>query len=143
MTHIMVLAGPNLNLLGVREPDIYGHETLEDIRSMCEQEAQKHGWSAELRQSNYEGDLVTWIQEARETASAIIINAAAYTHTSIAIHDALKMFEGPIIEVHHSDPSKREAFRHISYIEPLAAAVYKGHGAKGYTMAFDHLASML
>ena len=143
MTHILVLIGPNLNLLGIREPEIYGHETLEDIREMCRKDAEGHGWTSGLRQSNYEGDLVTWIQEARESADAIIINAAAYTHTSIAIHDALKMFEGPIIEVHHSDPSQREPFRHVSYIEPLAAKVIKGHGAKGYTMAMDALATML
>ncbi|MCB9963588.1 MAG: type II 3-dehydroquinate dehydratase [Rhodospirillales bacterium] len=140
MKKILILIGPNLNLLGIREPEIYGYETLADIETMCRTEGQKLGFEIELRQSNYEGDLVTWIQEARTGYDGMIINAAAYTHTSIAIHDALRFLSVPIIEVHQSDPKKREPFRHISYIEPLAAKVIAGHGAKGYLMALEWLA---
>ncbi len=138
---ILILNGPNLNMLGVREPEIYGRETLEDIESLCGKKAETLGFSIDFRQSNHEGELVTWIQQARGTFDAIIVNAAAYTHTSIALHDALKMFDGPIVEVHLSYPRTREPFRHVSYIEPLAALVIAGQGAQGYAMALEFLSS--
>lgn len=144
MAHkILILLGPNLNLLGRREPDIYGHETMQDIENMCRDKGNSLDIETELKQSNHEGELVTWIQGALDDTDAIIINAAAYTHTSLAIHDALKMFEGPILEVHHSDPQTREGFRKFSYIEPLATHIIKGKGAKGYSEALDALSTLL
>jgi len=140
---ILILNGPNLNMLGLREPEIYGHETLDDIKGMCLEKAQEYNWSVDFRQSNHEGELVEWIQEARNSHDALIINAAAYTHSSIAIHDALKLLNIPIIEVHISDPAKREEFRHFSYIEPCADDVIKGHGAKGYLMALDKIIDLI
>lgn len=137
---VLVLNGPNLNMLGVREPHIYGTQTLDDIRALCEAEAAALGMTVDFRQSNHEGELVTWIQQARDGCGAVVINAAAYTHTSVAIHDALKVLDVPVIEVHLSDPATREPFRHHSYIAPLAARVIKGHGAEGYRMALRHLA---
>ena len=130
---IMVLNGPNLNLLGQREPEIYGHDTLSDICDMCEEFGQTHNQEIDFRQSNHEGVLVDWIQEALDDYDALMINAGAYTHTSIAIHDALKILSVPVVEIHISDPTKREKFRHISYIEPIATKVIKGLGIKGYT----------
>jgi 3-dehydroquinate dehydratase-2 len=144
MHKILILNGPNLNMLGVREPEIYGHGTLGDIKKLCAAKAKKLGFSIDFRQSNHEGELVEWIQSAfTKKYSGIIINAAAYTHTSVAIHDALKMLNVPIIEVHLSDPAKREKFRHFSYIAPLAAAVIKGKGAKGYELALDKIKRLL
>lgn len=140
---IFILNGPNLNMLGLREPEIYGSETLDDIKGLCLEKAQSLGWSVDFRQSNHEGELVTWIQEARGSFEGIIINAAAYTHTSVAIHDALKTFEAPIIEVHLSEPKNREEFRHFSYIEPVAAHVITGQGAQGYVLALEKLSEVL
>jgi len=140
MSKIYILNGPNLNLLGTREPEIYGLDTLEDVNNLCRQTAQKHDIEADCRQSNHEGVLVDWIQEAIHDADGMIINAAAYTHTSIAIHDALKMLSCPIVEVHFSDISTREEFRHNSYISPLAAKIIKGHGKDGYVQAIDFIA---
>lgn len=139
MKKILILNGPNLNMLGVREPEIYGNQTLRDIENMCVEAGQRHDVEIVFRQSNHEGVLVDWIQEAHGVMDAIIINAAAYTHTSVAIHDALKMLNIPVIEVHLSDPKTREGFRHVSFIEPLATAVFAGHGAKGYVMAIEKL----
>lgn len=141
--NVMILNGPNLNLLGIREPEIYGHDTLSDVADMCEEYGQKHGLSIDFRQSNHEGTLVDWIQEAQEDVDGLVINAAAYTHTSIAIHDALKILSIPIVEVHISDPSEREKFRHISYVEPAATHIVKGKGIKGYTEALAFLAEQL
>lgn len=140
---IMIFNGPNLNMLGTREPDIYGTMTLRQIKNMCENHASEIGVMVDFRQSNHEGELITWIQEARQRANGIIINAAGYTHTSVAIHDALKLTDLPIIELHLSDPKKREAFRHHSYIEPLAKAVFAGHGPQGYIMAIDKMAELV
>ncbi|MFN3233355.1 MAG: type II 3-dehydroquinate dehydratase [Alphaproteobacteria bacterium] len=137
---ILVLNGPNLNLLGAREPEIYGHETLADIEEMVHQKATELGLAVDFRQSNEEGELVTWIQNARADADAIIINGAAYTHTSVAILDALMAFERPIIEVHLSNIFKREAFRHHSYVSQAAVGVICGLGAQGYLLALDALA---
>lgn len=140
MSRILLLNGPNLNLLGLREPEIYGHDTLADIEERATAHARALGHALECRQSNHEGDLVDWIQEARETADAIIINAGAYTHTSVAIHDALRAFDGMVVELHISDPKTREPFRHISYIEPLADVVIAGQGTRGYILALDAVA---
>lgn len=142
MKKILILNGPNLNMLGLREPEIYGDQTLDDVKGMCV-EAVADKATIDFRQSNHEGELVTWIQEARGDVHGIIINAAAYTHTSVAIHDALKLLDMPIIEVHISDPSKREEFRHTSYIQPLAAEVVKGKGARGYVEALEKLFKLL
>jgi 3-dehydroquinate dehydratase-2 len=136
---ITILNGPNLNLLGAREPEIYGTTTLADIEKMCEEAAKKAGFSIDFKQSNHEGDLIDWVQAAGKSGSPIIINAAGYTHTSVALHDALKAVKVPIIEVHLSDPKTRETFRHHSYIEPLATQSICGHGAKGYVLAIEAL----
>ncbi|PZQ46730.1 MAG: 3-dehydroquinate dehydratase [Micavibrio aeruginosavorus] len=140
---ILILNGPNLNMLGVREPSVYGHQTLQDIKVMCVERAGELSLSVDFRQSNHEGELVTWIQEERENICGLIINAAAYTHTSVAIHDALKLLNVPIVEVHLSDPATREDFRHFSYIEPLAAKIIKGKGAAGYVEAINTLSTLV
>lgn len=132
---IMVLNGPNLNMLGVREPEIYGTTTLDDIHNACDELAGDLGMSVDFRQSNHEGELVTWIQEARDASAGIIINAAAYTHTSVAIADALKMADIPVIEVHLSNIHKRERFRHRSFISGVADGMICGLGAESYTLA--------
>lgn len=143
MFRVLILNGPNLNMLGVREPEIYGSSTLADIEKLCVETAKHLNMSVDFRQSNHEGELVTWIQDARGTADALLINAAAYTHTSVAIHDALKLLDVPVIEVHLSDPDTREDFRHVSYIAPLAAKIIKGKGAAGYTEALEALPPLL
>jgi 3-dehydroquinate dehydratase-2 len=140
---IYILNGPNLNLLGTREPDIYGSETLADIERRCRKKAEALGLNVALRQSNIEGELVGWIQEARERAQGIIINAAAYTHTSVALHDALKACGLPIVEVHLSNIYKREAFRHNSFVSPVANGVICGFGGQGYEFALDALAAIV
>lgn len=143
MKKILILNGPNLNMLGLREPEIYGSQTLQDVEDLCFEVAHDHDFKIDFRQSNHEGQLVDWIQEARDTVAGVIINAAAYTHTSVAIHDALKLLECPIIEVHISNPKEREVFRHYSYIESVAKAVFAGHGVQGYKMAIEKLADLL
>jgi 3-dehydroquinate dehydratase-2 len=140
---ILILNGPNLNMLGVREPSIYGHQTLADIKVLCTERAGELTYSVDFRQSNHEGELVTWIQEERLTIAGLIINAGAYTHTSLAIHDALKLVEVPVIEVHLSDPEKREDFRHFSYISLIATKVIKGKGPAGYVEAIDALSTLV
>ena len=140
---ILILNGPNLNLLGVREPATYGADTLADVEKLCATEAKAHGLTIDFRQSNHEGELVTWIQEARGTADAVIINPAAYSHTSVAIHDALRMLEVPIVEVHLSNIHAREAFRHHSYVSAVATAVICGLGPQGYRLAIAALAEKL
>ncbi len=140
---IMVLNGPNLNLLGQREPDIYGAETLADVETACTELAGELGLKVDFRQSNVEGELVTWIQQARKEAAAIIINPAAYTHTSVAILDALNAFDGPVIEVHISNIHKREAFRHHSFVSRRADGVIAGCGTQGYLLALRQVAHLL
>ena len=130
---IYVLNGPNLNLLGEREPDIYGHETLADVQAICE--AAADGFTVVFRQSNHEGELVDWIQEARTQASALVINPAAYGHTSVAILDAIKALSIPVIECHLSNLFAREAFRHHSFITPVASGLISGFGAGSYDLA--------
>jgi 3-dehydroquinate dehydratase II len=140
---IYVLNGPNLNMLGVREPSIYGAETLDDVRRRTEARAKQLGLVVDFRQSNSEGELVTWIQEGREKASGIILNAGAYTHTSIAILDALTAAEKPVIELHLSNVFRRESFRHHSYVSPAAQGVICGFGPKGYELAIDAMGDLL
>ena len=140
---IYVLNGPNLNLLGTREPEVYGTETLEDLKQRCVRKAESLGLSVDFRQSNAEGELVDWIQEARTHASGLIVNAGAYSHTSIAMLDALLACEMPIIEVHLSNIFGREAFRHRSYISRAARGVICGLGGQGYELAIDALASAI
>ncbi|MBM3516629.1 MAG: type II 3-dehydroquinate dehydratase [Alphaproteobacteria bacterium] len=137
---ILVLNGPNLNLLGEREPEIYGRETLRDIEAALQARAAELGVAIAVRQSNHEGELVDWIQEARGTASGIILNAGAYTHTSLAIADALRLCSLPVIEVHLSNVFRREPFRHRSFISPIARGVICGLGARGYLFALEALA---
>jgi 3-dehydroquinate dehydratase II len=140
---IYVLNGPNLNLLGTREVAIYGSDTLESIKSKCEAEAKQHGLAVEFRQSNHEGVLVDWIQEAKQKAGGLIINGGAYSHTSIAIHDALRLCDLPVIEVHLSNPFAREPFRHHSMISPVAKGLICGLGASGYVLAISAAAALV
>lgn len=143
MKKILILNGPNLNMLGRREPEIYGTQTLSDIKQICENIADKNDMAIDFRQSNHEGELVTWIQEAIDNIDGLIINPAAYTHTSVAIHDALKLLSYPIIEVHLSNPKEREDFRHHSYVSPLACHVIAGKGVDGYSEALEILRERL
>ena len=136
---ILVLNGPNLNMLGQREPEIYGSQTLADIEVAMNDHAETLGLSIDFRQSNVEGDLVSWIQDAGQTSAGLIINSAAYTHTSVAILDALLNYTPPVIEVHLSNIFKRETFRHHSYISGAADGVICGLGAKGYLLALSAL----
>ncbi len=140
---IFVLNGPNLNLLGQREPAIYGSDTLADLKARTEAKAKTLGLIADFRQTNLEGELVTWIQEARAQASGIVINAGAYTHTSVAILDALNACDVPVVEVHLSNIYKRETFRHHSFVSPAAWGVLCGFGPLGYELALTALASRL
>jgi 3-dehydroquinate dehydratase-2 len=140
---VLVLNGPNLNMLGVREPSIYGTETLDDIEALCLERAEALNIAIDFRQSNLEGELVSWIQQARGEHDGIILNAGAYTHTSIAIMDALSVAELPVIEVHLSNVFRREAFRHHSYVSPVAKGVICGFGAHGYLLALDALARLI
>lgn len=140
---VFVLNGPNLNLLGMREPAIYGSATLDDIAGMLEDRGRELGLAIDMRQSNHEGHLIDWMHEAQAVgAKAILINAGAYTHTSIALHDAARSITVPCIEVHLSDPMTREAFRHISYIGMACVAEFRGHGPQSYVLALEHAASL-
>ncbi len=135
---VFVLNGPNLNLLGSREPDVYGRETLDDIAARLSDQAEALGLAIDLRQSNHEGHLVDWLHEAgARGALAVILNAGAYTHTSIALHDAIKAIAVPVIEVHLSNPHAREAFRHVSLISAVARGSICGFGAQSYALALD------
>lgn len=140
---VLILNGPNLNMLGVREPGIYGSETLDDIEGLCQERAEALGLAVDFRQSNHEGELVSWVQQARGEHDAIIINAGAYTHTSIALLDALTLAELPVIEVHLSNIFRREPFRHQSYVSAVAKGVICGFGAQGYLMALDAVARLI
>lgn len=140
---ILILNGPNLNLLGKRQPEIYGHETLNDVARMCSEAAAAFGCGVLMQQSNHEGELVDMVHEARETVQAIVINPGAYSHTSIAILDALNTFEGPVIEVHVSNIHARESFRHHSYVSRRADGVIVGCGVEGYVFAVQRLGTLL
>ena len=140
---VYVLNGPNLNLLGVREPEVYGHDTLDDIAGRLEDQARGLGLEIDLRQSNHEGHLVDWLHEANaKGAKAVLLNAGAFTHTSIALFDAIKSINVPVIEVHLSNPHKRDAFRHKSYVGQAAKGTIAGFGAMSYTLALDAAAKL-
>ena len=140
---VFVLNGPNLNLLGKREPGIYGVATLEDIEASCRREAEQLGLDVDFRQSNYEGDLVTWIQEAGDKDAYVLINPAAYSHTSVAIHDAIRSAKVKAVEVHLSNIHAREPFRHVSKVAPHALGMICGFGPLGYVLALRALAARL
>ena len=140
---VFILNGPNLNLLGKREPALYGTGTLADIEALCAKRAKDLGLKIDFRQDNREGILVDWIQEAGDKAAGIVLNAGAYTHTSIAIHDAIRGSGVPVIEVHLSNIFAREAFRHHSYVSPVAAGVICGLGPQGYALALEALAGLV
>ena len=144
MTTVFVFNGPNLNLLGVRKPEVYGRTVLADVEALCREAATGHGLSLDFRQTNHEGVLVDWIHEAgaavkRGDALGAVLNAAAYTHTSVALHDAIEGAELPTIEVHISNVHGRETFRHHSYVSPVAAGIVVGFGVDGYPLAIDGL----
>jgi len=139
---IYVLSGPNLNLLGVREPEIYGKQTLDDVRTACEARAAALGRTIVFRQSNHEGELIDWVQEAREGASALVINPAGYGHTSVALLDALKMLAIPIVECHLSNPAAREEFRRHTYVSLAATGLVSGFGARSYELAVEAAAGL-
>jgi 3-dehydroquinate dehydratase-2 len=140
---IYVLNGPNLNLLGVREPHIYGADTLDDVRGMCERRASALGLEVVFRQTNHEGELIDWVHEARETACALVINPAGYGHTSIALLDALKALAIPVIECHLSNPAARESFRHSTYVSLAAKGCVAGFGPKSYELAIEAAADLV
>jgi 3-dehydroquinate dehydratase-2 len=140
---VLIVNGPNLNMLGMRQPEIYGKETLADIERACRAEAKGLGLTVDFRQSNKEGELVDFIQQARTANSAIVINAGAYTHTSVAILDALNVAELPVIEVHLSNIYRRESFRHHSYVSLAAQGVIAGLGSQGYLLALQAVAQLL
>ncbi|MCR6498539.1 type II 3-dehydroquinate dehydratase [Shinella sp. CPCC 101442] len=139
---LFVLNGPNLNALGKREPGIYGGQTLADIEALCKAEGEKLGFAVDFRQSNHEGDLVDWIHEAGDVAAGIAINAGAYTHTSIALHDAIRAIKIPVVELHLSNVHAREEFRHKSMIAPAVKGVICGFGAQSYILALHALSSI-
>lgn len=140
---VYILNGPNLNMLGGREPDIYGRQSLGDIQTACQEKAKSLGLAIVFRQSNAEDELIGWVQDAAAKADGLIINAAAFTHTSIALGDAIKMLAIPIVEVHLSNIFKREAFRHHSYVAPVASGMICGFGAAGYLLALDAVAGLI
>ena len=143
MPLVFVLNGPNLNLLGQREPEIYGSDTLQDIERDVRRQADALGLAIVFRQTNHEGELVDWLHEAHARwAHAVLLNAGAYTHTSIALFDAIRAITPPVVEVHLSDPATREAFRHHSYVGMAAVHVVKGLGARSYTVALEHAAKL-
>lgn len=140
---VLLLSGPNLNLLGEREPEIYGHETLADHVATATAAAESAGLTMEHLQSNHEGVLVDAIHQARHRCAAIVINAAAFTHYAWSLHDALAAFTGPVVELHLSDPTTREPFRHLSVVEPVARAVVRGLGGDGYRIAVEQAAELI
>ena len=140
---IYIINGPNLNLLGTRQPEIYGRATLGEIEKLCAERAKGHGLATVFLQSNKEGELVEFLQEARTTAAGVILNAAGYTHTSVAILDAMQMLKQPVIEVHLSNPARREDFRHLSYVAKAATGSITGLGVNSYLLAIDAIAALL
>lgn len=143
MTRLLILNGPNLNLLGQRQPEVYGHATLDDIRDMCQEHANRLGIEVEFEQSNHEGALVDLIHQAKSLHDGIILNAGAYTHTSVALLDAITSVELPVVELHLSNVAAREPFRHVTYIGPVALGQICGFGPHGYILAIDALVAHL
>ncbi|NWL76708.1 type II 3-dehydroquinate dehydratase [Pseudomonas taiwanensis] len=139
---VLVLNGPNLNMLGTREPATYGHETLADIADQCSRTAAGLGFEVDFRQTNHEGELIDWIHQARGRCAGIVINPAAWTHTSVALRDALVASELPVIEVHLSNVHKREEFRHHSFVSAIAVGVICGLGSQGYSLALQHFGQL-
>ena len=140
---IFILNGPNLNRLGRREPHIYGSTTLDDIEAACRERAGSHGFALDFRQTNHEGEMVSWIHDVADAeAAGLVINPAALTHTSVAVHDALRLLDGPVVEVHLTNTHAREAFRHHSYVSSVASAVIMGCGGDGYLFAIDRIAAL-
>lgn len=142
-TSLLILNGPNLNLLGERQPELYGSQTLADIEAACVSHGEAQSVQVTCRQSNHEGELVSWVQEVRKEWDGLILNAGAYSHTSVALHDALMAVEKPIIEVHLSNIFRRESFRHHSYVSAPATGIICGLGSRGYLLAIDALAHQL
>lgn len=142
MNSVAVINGPNLNLLGVRNPDVYGRETLADVEERCRVSARAHGWDLDFRQTNHEGVCIDWIHELRTSLVGLVINAGGWTHTSVALRDAVETVEAPVIEVHISDIHAREEFRHHSYLEAVCAASIVGRGTAGYSEAIDEIARL-
>ncbi|MBT2524401.1 type II 3-dehydroquinate dehydratase [Streptomyces sp. ISL-99] len=140
---VLVLNGPNLNLLGLREPELYGSTTLAEVESLCRDVAARHGLDVDFRQSNHEGELIDAVQEARTGAAAVVVNAAGYTHTSVALRDALATVDAPVVEVHITNIHQREPYRHRSYIAEVADAMICGAGVHGYALALTHVAHLL
>lgn len=140
---VMILNGPNLNLLGKRQPEIYGRETLADVERLCREGGERLGLATRFHQSNREYELIDWIHEAREAAAGIVINPGAFTHTSVAILDALNAFDGAVLEVHVSNIHKRESFRHHSYVSLRADGVIAGFGVQGYALAMARMGALL
>lgn len=140
---VLILNGPNLNMLGLRQPEIYGRETLADVEALCQARGQALGLAVDFRQSNSEGELITWVQEARTKADGLIVNAGGYSHTSIALMDALLACDKPVIEVHISNIFRRDQFRHHSYVSLAARGVICGLGPKGYTLALEAMAELV
>lgn len=140
---ISCINGPNLNLLGVREPHIYGHQTLADIETMLRDEAESLNFDIEMHQSNHEGNLISWLQDARTNSAGVILNAAAYTHTSVGLYDALSAMDIPVIEVHISNPAAREGFRSTNFVTPVVTGSIAGLGAAGYVLALQALAKLI
>ncbi|HET9173387.1 MAG TPA: type II 3-dehydroquinate dehydratase [Actinospica sp.] len=141
---LLILNGPNLNMLGTREPEIYGRDTLADVEALCVKAAAEHGRTVDFRQSNHEGVLIDWIQEARTGHDGLVINPAGYSHTSVALHDALALLAGkPVLEVHISNIHKREAYRHHSYVSSVADGVIAGCGVQGYALAIARVCALL
>jgi 3-dehydroquinate dehydratase-2 len=140
---IAVLNGPNLNLLGTRQPEVYGRATLDDVEALCAETAEALGLAIDFRQTNGEGELITWVQECRGRAAGIVINPAGYSHTSVALMDALKTVDLPVVEVHISNIHRREEFRHLSYVSKAATGVIAGLGIQGYALALRAMAELL
>lgn len=140
---VLILNGPNLNLLGLRQPEIYGRETLADVARLCQERGQALGLTVDFRQSNNEGELITWVQEARTKADGLIVNAGGYSHTSVALMDALLACDKPVIEVHISNIFRRDRFRHHSYVSLAARGVICGLGPKGYALALEAMADLV
>lgn len=140
---IVVLNGPNLNMLGIRQPEVYGRATLDDVEALCAETGEALGLAIDFRQTNSEAELITWVQECRLTAAGIVINPAGYSHTSIALMDALKAVDLPVVEVHISNIHRREEFRHMSYVSKAATGVIAGLGIQGYALALRAMAELL